>query len=456
MTDPPPSPAETPLHWLALSGDNAAISALISSSPSTSLDTPSTAEDNLGQPALHWAAISGHAQTLSLLLSLGASPTLADARGYTALTHATIYGHLPCVRVLHLTAPSLAHARDARRRTPLAWAAHFGHSAIVAYLLSVAGASARTGDDEGTTPLHWAAGAGEARLCEVLLRAGADARVADLSGRRAEDVAEGRCVAVLREAGEGRWRCVAQYWFFAVMYFLVGAAGVQTRVFVDVSALAVGEVLVMYALVAVAFVAAHVAAFSSPGYVARGSREAFAARVDEVLATGKDGMLLPAEFCFSCLAPRPPRSKHCSSADRCVLRFDHYCPFLVNNVGLKNNRSLVILSAAVPLAVVLFLRAVWRTAVAGGGELGAWSVLIGRPVLVLVCVALISMAIFSASLFFSQAKLIAKDDTTFAEIIRKRASQFETSHSLNSERAWRNCLQFWFPGGAKRNSCLPL
>eukprot|EP00173_Palmaria_palmata_P001878 Plantae.Rhodophyta-Palmaria_palmata.ctg2118.p1 GENE.Plantae.Rhodophyta-Palmaria_palmata.ctg2118~~Plantae.Rhodophyta-Palmaria_palmata.ctg2118.p1 ORF type:complete len:213 (-),score=19.03 Plantae.Rhodophyta-Palmaria_palmata.ctg2118:219-857(-) len=211
----------------------------------------------------------------------------------------------------------------------------------------------------------------------------------------------------------------------------------------------------MYALVAVVFVAAHVAAFSSPGYVARGSGEAFAARVDEVIATGKDGGLLPSEYCFSCLAPRPPRSKHCYGADRCVLRFDHYCPFLVNDVGLKNHRSLVILSASVPLAIVLFLRAVWCAAAAADSESGAWSVLIGQPVLVLLCVALISMAIFSASLFFSQAKLIARDDTTFAEIIRKRASQFETSHSLNSERAWRNCLHFWLPSRAKRKSRLP-
>jgi len=42
------------------------------------------------------------------------------------------------------------------------------------------------------------------------------------------------------------------------------------------------------------------------------------------------------QLCHTCHIVRPIRSKHCRSARRCVLMFDHYCPFVGTSIGLYN------------------------------------------------------------------------------------------------------------------------
>ncbi|KAK7248792.1 protein-cysteine S-palmitoyltransferase [Aureococcus anophagefferens] len=45
-----------------------------------------------------------------------------------------------------------------------------------------------------------------------------------------------------------------------------------------------------------------------------------------------------ASLCHSCHVVRPKRSKHCRAARKCVMAFDHYCPYVGNTVGLYNYR----------------------------------------------------------------------------------------------------------------------
>lgn len=43
-------------------------------------------------------------------------------------------------------------------------------------------------------------------------------------------------------------------------------------------------------------------------------------------------------LCHSCHIQRPVRAKHCRVRRRCVMAFDHYCPYVGNTIGLYNYR----------------------------------------------------------------------------------------------------------------------
>merc|ERR1712039_879812 len=41
--------------------------------------------------------------------------------------------------------------------------------------------------------------------------------------------------------------------------------------------------------------------------------------------------------CITCKINVPLRSKHCKELDRCVYRYDHFCPFIGTAIGRSNH-----------------------------------------------------------------------------------------------------------------------
>ncbi|KAJ2706488.1 palmitoyltransferase akr1 [Coemansia spiralis] len=98
--------------------------------------------------------------------------------------------------------------------------------------------------------------------------------------------------------------------------------------------------------------------FADPGFIPR--NEDIQAAEPVVRRLAEAGRLDSENFCFSCLNKRPLRSKHCRYAGRCVARFDHYCPWAYNVVGLGNHREFVVFLALLASGISVYVVLVSR------------------------------------------------------------------------------------------------
>lgn len=130
--------------------------------------------------ALTLAVRSAQPGVVDALLGAGAKASTADARGRTPLWQAAAAGQRDIVAAL-LRARAAADSTDADGATPLMAAAAGGHVAVVEALLA-SGAAATHRSRKGDTPLHAAAGSGRTEVLRVLLRQKPDVNAANEFG----------------------------------------------------------------------------------------------------------------------------------------------------------------------------------------------------------------------------------------------------------------------------------
>lgn len=128
------------------------------------------------------AAETGNAEMAELLLDHGADPNITDGDGRYALTEAVSSKNIPIIKLLleHGADPNVRDG-SMKLRTPLCIAAGFFAEEIMQMLID-AGADVNKEDSAGITPLHYACRSGYPGNIHILLKAGANANIADIYG----------------------------------------------------------------------------------------------------------------------------------------------------------------------------------------------------------------------------------------------------------------------------------
>ena len=142
---------------------------------------------------------------------------------------------------------------------------------------------------------------------------------------------------------------------------------------------AIPQIALIFVLLSTALMA--LTAFTNPGTIPMPSERQTAQNHPSHHVV--NGVRIPVKFCTVCGLARPPRASHCRKTDRCIDRWDHYCPWVGNAVGRDNYRWFVFflastcsLAAVVGIGSLLHLRTLAASSVVGAIEAAPASALL--------------------------------------------------------------------------------
>lgn len=128
------------------------------------------------------AARKGDLREIKALVEYdGANVKFKNGNGYTALHHASYFGHLDCVEYL-VAKKANVNAKDGDNESVLHWAVHGGHLATVEYLVRN-GAKIDAKDNDNETPLGAAIFNGKVDCAKLLVENGADIKERTVEGK---------------------------------------------------------------------------------------------------------------------------------------------------------------------------------------------------------------------------------------------------------------------------------
>ena len=348
------------LQWAALNNRVAAATLLLERGSSIN------AGDNDGQTALHWACVRGSLPCAELLLRKGAELNAGDSRGYVPLHVAAQYGHTGMIYHFKMRWNVDVDVTDHDGRTALHWAAYKGFPDPVKLLVCM-DADVYRADKEGCTALHWAAIKGKSEAAHLLVRAGGlNAMTAvDVDGNTAEALAVEKGHHLLANFLRTEQRVLLRrdnFWTqkglaVACLGLIVGLMLMFTHYVIFAEGVATMDVtLAFWSLLVLASASGGLyymkrVSQSDPGFVTasilssirRGARPSSAAHdVDERLNHSELWAGNWDQLCVTCKFVKPFGTKHCATRDKCVARFDHYCPWMGNTIGKRNHKDFII------------------------------------------------------------------------------------------------------------------
>ncbi|XP_053317371.1 uncharacterized protein LOC128484834 [Spea bombifrons] len=392
----------TPVHWAALAGSVDLIELFVDSKGP--VDLPSQAE--LGQRPIHWAAVNGHIGVVDVLLKAGVSLGVEDQKGCSPLITAAQYGQTALCCYLIGKGAKL-HLCDSEGDSALHWACFKGHCEL-AHLLIYSGCNPRQTDNYGQTPLHLAVLSGSLAtvqlLCEqegVELEREDNNRNTPLKlarGRKSKDIASFLHSTIIQSKNLyakfdwSAWvfgrpgKSKGPILFFYGNLFLWGYPTYFFKI-MPVSYYALWEFHIVFlfcnVLMWIFFLRA---SLMDPGFLPQDTEEYDQAIKQAVnFNDWRNGRNPLSRLCHTCHLVKPLRSKHCRVTNRCVSQFDHYCPYIYNDVGQHNRVFFVGFLASMCICCLIGVYLCWDWLYNEGASL-----LIGMGFLFLAIIGIVS------------------------------------------------------------------
>lgn len=445
----------TPLHWAAMSESTHILRAVLSKAAQRrQVDVVSDARPQKGQTPLHWACVAGRMLSVQILLEHGADPHVVDGKGYNAATHAVQYGRVDLLYILLEAYPDLIAATDYEGHTLLQWASYYDHHPAVVFLLMVYHVDPNVADSSGMTPLHRTAQRDKSIVLTSLLEAGADWNLTNNDGKTPLQLAQSgsRAERTLMQWQDGtfttdhsvpkrntlyKFRFVIFYYILLVLSYNAYHVHVISG---DVLTIGIVPTAIMHVCLIIAFIAHSICTYSDPGEVNKGTIDEFVEYIKSAIVNDQsERYLVPTAYCYTCLAQRPPRSKHSRERNCCVKRFDHECPWINNSVGLKTHKYLLILIIANIISEWIFVGAMVLSMRHDPAIMWVGAALSERPLSCLLIFVQLTISLFCGSLLVHQVHLILKGRTTYEHIMAKRHKNVDSRYDMGM---WQNLLSF--------------
>lgn len=382
------SQGNTPMHWAAKSGDIELMSIL--QHYGASLDDETLNESRM-RP-IHWAASEGKLSSLRFLLDNNVDLNSQDSHGCTPLIIAAQHNQITCLIFLMRNGANM-DLRDGNGDSTAHWAAYKGHCELLGVLAYTRPQDLILGDHFGQTPLHLASLRGYLDCVEYLVTyCRCDSLLTDRNGSSSLDLAikkghrkiewflrksvsktlfhEIASIGIRKLCSPltlatflcGNSDKELMNWPWRVVFVSNLLASILTAyIITDTSDLYVLHFLNMF-FQGLWWFCFLMCLFVSPGLVidcepgrTRDRNITYSNYLE--LVGNSSGSLNESPFpavCHSCHVRRPLRAKHCKIQNRCIHKFDHFCPFVGNTVGRDNYKYFVSLLMCHMMCGVLF------------------------------------------------------------------------------------------------------
>lgn len=157
-------------------------------------------------------------------------------------------------------------------------------------------------------------------------------------------------------------------------------------------------------------------------------------------------------FCHECNVWRPPRAHHCRRSNKCVIDFDHYCPWIGQSVGGNNHKHFITFLFYCTLILAfttISLGASYNAITSTETGNGLWSGKGKGPIIAAIAISAF-FTIFVGALFGNHIWLSCDNLTTFDHIFEIRTTRARDQSVLSQHykplqlKERSKCRQHWY------------